>query len=209
MYRFIPNKIPPSFLRNIIIIPIFICGVVFPQSKTNLENFYSLNDSLISQIINELPGDQKEILLKLNLGESYSIFSNHIKNIFITNRKVIFEIPPDELKLPEINIVMENAGVEYGELDRDGWFGDYYVPRTVFIKGNYLNTFSTKGIRDFYIEAIDTIKVDDIDSYESASFPFTTAKIPAEPFFSSIWEPVIAIGVAAAAIILFFSVRSK
>lgn len=209
MYRFFLNRILPSSPRNIIVIITFIFGVAFPQSKTNLEILYSLNDSLINQINNELPGDQIEILLKLNLGESYSIFSNHIKNIFIINRKKLFEIPPDELRLPEINIVMENAGVEYGELDRDGWFGDYYVPRTVFIKGNYLNTFSSEGIRNFYIETTDTIKVDDIDSYESDSFPFTTAKVPVEPFFSSIWEPVIAIGVAAAAIILFFSVRSK
>ena len=118
MYRFFLNNISSFFLRNIIIITIFIFGSAFPQSKTNLENFYSLNDSLISQIINELPADQKEILLKLNLGESYSIFSNHIKNIFITNRKKIFEIPPGELRLPEINIVMENAGVKYGELER-------------------------------------------------------------------------------------------
>ena len=104
---------------------------------------------------------------------------------------------------------MEDAGLEYGEIDRDGWFGDYYVPRTLFIKGNYLNTSSNKGLQQFFITAIDTVKVEELELLENNSFPFTEGNIPAEPFLSSVWEPIIAIGVAAAAIILFFTVRSK
>jgi hypothetical protein len=209
MYRYFPNKIPSSFLRNITVIAIFIVGLAFPQTKTNLEVLYSLNDSLVSQIVEGIPQNNDKIVLKLNLGDTYSIFSNHIKNAFINKGKEIFEANPDELNLPEINIVMEKAGVEYGEMERDGWFGDYYTSRTLFIDGNYLNTLSKKGLQQYHITATDTIKVDDIKLLENDSFPFTKGEIPAEPFFSSLWEPVIAIGAAAAAIILFFSVRNK
>jgi hypothetical protein len=209
MFKYFSNKNLIYVLKNIFLVLILISGIIFPQTKTNLQVLYSLNDSLVNQISEDIPQNNDKIILTLNLGDSYSIFSNHIKNDFIKNDKEIFSIPPGELNLPEINIVLEEAGVQYGELDRDGWFGDYYVPRTLLIKGHYLNTSSNNGLQQFFITAIDTVKVEELESLENNSFPFTKGKIPAEPFLSSVWEPVIAIGVAAAAILLLFSVRSK
>lgn len=209
MFKYFSNKNPFYLIKYIILVLILISGIIFPQTKSNLEVFYSLNDSLVNQIAENIPQNNDKIILTLNLGDSYSIFSNHIKTAFKDNGKEIFTLPQEELNLPEINIVMEDAGVEYGEIDRDGWFGDYYVPRTLFIKGNYVNTSSNKGLQQFFITAIDTVKVEELELLENNSFPFTEGNIPAEPFLSSVWEPIIAIGVAAAAIILFFTVRSK
>ncbi len=209
MFKYFSNKNPIYVLKNIFLVLISISEIIFPQTKTNLEVLYSLNDSLVNQIDENIPQNNDKIILTLNLGDSYSIFSNHIKNDFIKNGKEIFTIPPGELNLPEINIVLEEAGVQYGELDRDGWFGDYYVPRTLLIKGHYLNTASNNGLQQFFITAIDTVKVEELESLENNSFPFTKGNIPAEPFLSSVWEPIIAIGIAAAAILLLFSVRSK
>jgi hypothetical protein len=186
-----------------------ISGIIFPQTKTNLEVFYSLNDSLVNRIVEDIPQNNDKIILTLNLGDTYSIFSNHIKNGFIKNGKELYTIPQGDINLPEINLVFEGAGVQYDELDRDGWFGDYYLPRTLLIKGHYLITASDKGLQQFFITAIDTVKVEELESLENNSFPFTKGNIPAEPFLSSVWQPIIAIGVAAAAILLFFTVRSK
>jgi len=209
MFKYFSYKNPFYILKKILLVFILIPGINFPQTKTNLEVFYSLNDSLVNRVAEDIPQNNDKIILTLNLGDSYSIFSNHINNVFIKNGKEIFTIPPGELNLPEINIVLEEAGVQYGELDRDGWFGDYYIPRTLLIKGHYLNTATNNGLQQFFITAIDTVKVEELESLENNSFPFTKGKIPAEPFLSSVWEPIIAIGVAAAAILLFFSVRSK
>ncbi len=209
MFKYFSNKNPFYILKNTFLGFIFMSGIIYPQTKTNLEVLYSLNDSLVNQISEDIPQNNDKIILTLNLGDSYSIFSNHIKNDFIKNGKEIITIPPGELNFPEINIVLEEADVQYGELDRDGWFGDYYIPRTLLIKGHYLNTASNNGLQQFFITAIDTVKVEELESLENNSFPFTKGKIPAEPFLSSVWEPVITIGVAAAAILLFFSVRSK
>jgi hypothetical protein len=176
---------------------------------TNLEVLYSLNDSLISRINNELPKGLEGIRLKLNLGDAYSIFANQIRGTFTENGIEILPSDTNNIPLPEINIVMENAGVEYGELDRSGWFGDFYAPRTVFISGNYFNSISASQLSDYFISVTDTVRVNDINTLENESFAFTRGQIPTEPFFSSIWEPVIAIGIAAAAIILFFSIRSQ
>ena len=209
MFKYFSNKNPFYLLKNIFLVLVLMSGIIFSQTKTNLEVLYSLNDSLVNQIVEDIPQNNDKIILTLNLGDTYSIFSNHIKNDFIKKGKEIFTIPQEELELPEINIVLEEAGVQYGEMDRDGWFGDYYVPRTLLIKGHYINTASNNGLQQFFISAIDTVKVAELESLENNSFPFTKGNIPAEPFLSSVWEPIIAIGVAAAAILLLFSVRSK
>ncbi len=208
MCRYFSNIIPP-FVKIIFFSLLFSSTTLFSQSKTNLEVFYSLNDSLTSRIINNLPTGEERIQLKLNLGDSYSIFANRIRSGFTENGIEISQSAVNDTTLPGINIVMESAGVEYGDLDRSGWFGDYYTPRTIFISGNYFTTISAKPLSEYYISVIDTIKVVDINTLENESFLFTKGQIPTEPLFSSIWEPVIAIGIAAAVVILFFSIRSE
>jgi hypothetical protein len=179
------------------------------QSKTNLDVFYSLTDTLVDKINSEIPPNEKQILLTLNLGQSYSLFSNTIKERFIKNGIEIFNQPPDELKITTVDIVMEGAGVEYGEMFRDGFFGSHYIPRYSTIFGNYLQTFSDQGIQKFEITSIDTIKVEEIGSLENPAYPFTQASIPPEPFLSGLAEPIIAIGTAALVVVLFFTIRSE
>lgn len=179
------------------------------QLKTNLDVFYSLTDSLVDQINSEIPSSEKKILLTLNLGQSYSMFSNSIKERFRQSGKEILERPPDELKIPNVDIVIEGAGVEYGEMFRDGWFGTHYIQRYSTIFGNYLNTFSETGKKEFEITRMDTVKVDDLKFLENDSFPFTKGTTPVEPFLSGFAEPLIAIGTAAAVIVIFFTVRSE
>ena len=179
------------------------------QTKTNLEVFYSLTDSLVSDINSELPEAKNQILLSLNNGEVYSIFNNNIKTDFIKSGKKVWDVPPDEINIPEVNIVIESASVNYGEVFKDGWFGSYYTNRQLSLKGNYLQTFSDKGKQNFNLVYSDSILVDQIGELENASFPFTQGQIPSEPFLSGLAEPILAIGTAAAMVILFFSVRSK
>jgi len=203
---------------------LFCCGKIFcllillillntpeieSQTKTNLDVFYSLTDSLVDQINYEIPSSEKKILLTLNLGQSYSLFSNSIKERFKQSGKEILDQPPDELKIPHVDIVMEGAGIEYGEMFRDGWFGTHYIQRYSTIFGNYLQTFSESGKREFEITWMDTVKVDDIKFIENESFPFTKGTTPSEPFLSGFAEPLIAIGTAAAVIVIFFTVRSE
>lgn len=182
---------------------------IYSQTKTNLEVIYSLTDSLTNKILSETRPEQENILLNLNLGESYSVFSNNIKTGFIEKGKKIFETPPDELNIPVVDIVIESAGIEYGEMFRDGWFGDHYAQRKASISGNYLQSFNNEGKKEFQFSVTDTINVDELKDIEKDPFPFTKGNIPPEPFLSSMAEPVIAIGTAAVVIALFFSIRSK
>lgn len=179
------------------------------QNKTNLDVFYTLTDSLVNKINSEIPADQKKILLILNLGQRYSLFANSIKDQFLKNGKEIIVQPPDEINIPTIDIVMEGAGVEYGEMFRSGFFGTLYIQRYETIFGNYLQTFSEKGKQNFEITEIDTVKVEDVKYLENPSYPFTQAELPPEPFLSGLAEPIIAIGTAALVVVLFFTIRSE
>ena len=181
----------------------------YSQTKTNLDVFYSLTDSLVDKISSEIPSNEKYILLTLNLGQQYSLFSNTIKDRFIKNGKEILNQPPDEINLPKVNIVMEGAGVEYGEMFSSGFFGTHYIQRSSTMFGNYLQSNSNKGKQEFEITTIDTVKVEDINSLENPSYPFTKAELPPEPFLSGFAEPLIAIGTAALVVVLFFTVRSE
>ena len=194
---------------SFLLVILFASFNLFSQTKTNLDVFYSLTDSLVDQINFEIPSSEMKILLTLNLGQSYSLFSNSIKERFRQSGKEILEQPPDELNITHVDIVMEGAGVEYGEMFRDGWFGTHYIQRYSTIFGNYMQTFSESGKREFEITRIDTVKVEDLKSLENDSFPFTKGTIPPEPFLSGFAEPMIAIGIAAAVIVIFFTVRSE
>jgi len=211
LYKFVSKYLfccgKTSFLLLIIIL--LSALEIKSQTKTNLDVFYSLTDSLVDKINSEIPSSEMKILLTLNLGQSYSLFSNSIIERFKKNGKEILERPSDELNINKVDIVFEGAGVEYGEMFRDGWFGSHYIQRYSTIFGNYLQTQSEGGIRDFEFTAIDTVKVDDLKFLENESFPFTKGNIPAEPFLSGFAEPLIAIGIVAAVIVIFFTVRSE
>jgi hypothetical protein len=200
---------PQKFLLLFLVIAISFSTDLYSQVKTNLDVFYSITDTLVDKINYEIPSSEKQILLTLNLGQSYSLFSNSIKERFIKNGKKILDQPTDELNIPTVDIVMEGAGVEYGEMFRDGFFGAHYIQRYSTIFGNYLQTFSDQGIKKFEITCIDTIKVEEISLLENPSYPFTQASIPAEPFISGLAEPIIAIGTAALVVVLFFTIRSE
>jgi len=204
-YLFSYGKI--SFLPLILIL--LTTPEIESQIKTNLDIFYSLTDSLVHQINSEIPSSETKILLTLNLGQSYSLFSNNIRERFKQSEKEILDQSLNEVNIPRVDIVMEGAGVEYGEMFRDGWFGTHYIQRYSTIFGNYLQTFSESGKREFEITRIDTVKVDDIKFIENDSFPFTKGTTPSEQFLSGFAEPLIAIGTAAAVIVIFFTVRSE
>jgi hypothetical protein len=118
-------------------------------------------------------------------------------------------IPANEKSdsLPIFSYTIEKPFTQYMNIFRDGFWGPFLVQREISLKGNYF--YSGSGKKDFNFECMDTIKVDDIKNLENISFKFTNATLPPEPFFTGLFEPVVALGTAAAAVILFFTVRSR
>jgi len=193
-------------LRFLIIFLIFQ-PVSTAQTESNLEKFYSLVDSASTLLLKDI-GLAKEVNLELNLGNDYSIFANQIRGKLLSNGVKLVSDSQSASNSLKVNFVIDNCSVEYSDSFRDGFFGDFYIERNLKLSGNYLISSKSDLIK-FELTKTDTINADDYEKVENRSFPFTRGKPPEEPFFSSLLEPVVAVGAAAVAVILFFSVRSK
>jgi hypothetical protein len=208
------NKIIPIPYTSITLylLLLFPISGISAQPETNLDIFYKLVDSSANDFISQIPQLEDSVDLKLNLGESYSVFSNKIIAALYSNGKIVVienlepAIGKDAIS---VNYIIDDANVKYGEIFRDGFFGDYYIHRNISLKGNYLIHTNSAFYKEFNFSFNDTIRYDEIKSVENISFPFTRGKVPAEPFFSGLFEPIVAIGTAALAVILFFTIRSK
>ena len=176
-------------------------------SLSNLDQFYSLVDSATNLLVKDL-GNAKKVKLDLNLGIDYSIFANQIRGKLLRNNIEIETENSSQENIVIVNFVIDNAFVGYTQPERDGLFGDFFTERTTQVSGNYLFT-GQSSVVDFNLTKKDTINVEDVEKFENRSYPFTRGDLPPEPFFSSLLEPIVAIGAAAVTVILFFSVRSK
>ena len=176
------------------------------QPDTNLNIFYSMIDSSVTDFISKVPQSEESIKLDLNLGKYYSAFTNKVIAKIISFGK---KISNGNDESSNVNYIINKAEVTYGDIYRDGFFGSFYLPRNLFLKGNYTVEGDSTVFKGFSYSYNDTLKYDDIKNVENDSFPFTKGEIPPDPLLSSLFEPIVAIGVAAVAVILFFTVRSK
>lgn len=183
------------------------CASNFAQTKSNLDLFYSMVDSSAAKIIKSLPDTSQAISIELNLGTNYSVFGNRLIG-YLSAHGINISLKTNEGE-SILRYVVDHTNVSYPEMFRNGFLGTYYAKRKVSLSGNFiLSNFKTKS-ENFSYSITDTVKADGIKEIENAAFPFTHGEIPAEPFFSSLLEPAVAIGAAATAVVLFFTIRSK
>jgi hypothetical protein len=176
------------------------------QPKDNLTIFYSLVDSSVN-VVNE----------KLSEGTSYSLSYSSPPNLTLLTDRSEYAfgnldiLENNKTKSESIKYTISLAEIEYPNLFRDGFLGNYLIERKFKIEGTYIikNKSDLSISNEFLITHTDTVEFSTIKSLENNSLPFTTGNIPAEPFFSSLFEPIIAIGTAVITVILFFTVRSK
>jgi hypothetical protein len=181
--------------------------VLYSQTVSNIDKFYTLVDSASNLLLKDL-GSAKKVKLELNLGTDYSLFANQIRGKLLRNGKEIVSDNSLDDNVVNVNFVIDNSNVTYSDPERDGIFGDFFTERTIDLSVNYLIS-SNQSLKSFNLTSKDTINVKDVENVENRSYPFTQGELPPEPFFSSLLEPIVAIGSAAVIIVLFFSVRSK
>lgn len=198
---------------SILLILIFSLPL-FSQTKSsdgkiisNLNIFYSLVDSAADKAAAEI-ANGKNVSLNFDSGNSYSVFENQIIKEFSVLGKNIKSLSGGDSSI-QINFVIDHAQVNYGKLFQRKLFGDFYTKREISLGGNYAIMQPQARVKNFSFSYIDTVDANNIKDIENPSFGFTQAKLPSEPFFSSIYEPIIAVGAAALTVILFFTVRSK
>lgn len=183
-----------------------IQSLSFAQIKTNFEIVDSLISVSVKNISLELNKTEK-YNFEFNGADEYKIFQNKVSSYFVNDDVILAEDKQDGKLVYTLN----EAKCNYSEVVKEGFFSGFLVNRKITISGAYSvnqNGLLGKSI-NFKIENNDLVPFEDISRLENIAYPFASAEIPEEPFFSSVLEPAIAIGTAAVAIYLFFNIRSK
>ena len=203
------NKRKINTVHLIVIFNLFTIFTLFAQVKTNLEVVESLVDTSAKNIVKNIKEtNNKELNLKFIASNDYSILQTELISELQKND---FEILNNKKEQQTLNYTLNNAGVKYKNIFKDGILGAYLVERESAINGSFFiehNGRVGKVIKFNYTQS-DTVLYDDIKSLDNIAYQFTSAELPSEPFFSSLLEPTIAIGTAAIAVYLFFNIRSK
>lgn len=172
------------------------------QSKSNMEIITNLVGKSVSET--GLKESQSEFSLHLLSPTNYEILNNVASSFFSTGNKINSQ---SSLK---VEYSITDLQVNYPDVFRDGWFGNFLLEREIKLNGNY--SIAENGKRKsemFSISAKDTVSYDELSFIENPSLPFTRGNVPEEPFFSGIWEPVVAVAAIVTTVYLFFSVRSN
>jgi hypothetical protein len=190
-----------KLLTGIILLSVLTCRA---QDKTNLRVFNQLVDSSIVELSSMIPDTVTSISLDLEEG-TFAVFNSQIISDLMSKG---YELVSRDRAF-RLQYVIREASTSYGDIFRDGFLGEYLVPRTLTLSGSGNLSGNTITTHNFNFTFRDTIAVDSVNSYENPAYSFTHGRLPSEPFFSGILEPLIAVGTAALAVILFFTIRSK
>jgi hypothetical protein len=204
------KKIPLLSLPALFLSLLFT-GSLCSQTKSNLEVFYTLSDSSVNLIAQNVTLPSLKLKVEFNNGQVYSVFNNHILEYLISKKTIL--VPEKNENVAVLSYTIEKAVTEYSDLYRNGFLGTYMVQRKLSLKGNYFITtpgkINSNYSSEFIYSQVDSVQVDELKNLENNSFKFTSGTIPPEPFFTGLFEPIFALSTAAAAVILFFTVRSK
>lgn len=193
-------------------------GTGSASAVRNLDMFYTLADSAASMLVSSLPVANVPVTLSFNLPGSYSVFrAAFTESLKKRNMQLYFagaadsSVSPGSTAPVSAEITIDRADLDYHDSFRDGWFGDVKARRSVKLGGSFviLNNGAVSQVKRFQFASSDTVLYDDLKNIENSEFPFTRSEYPPEPFFQNMVEPVIAVGAAAAAVYLFFTIRSK
>ena len=178
------------------------------QAVTNVEKVYSLIDNSAAQLLKDKVQRESRVYIDYNSSPALAI----LKNPLIEKAGAYCTVNQQKENAGYIlNYTVEDAGVKYGEVFTKSFLGTNYVEREVYLKGFAGLNPAGGGASTAHFEysSKDTVEYGKLKELAGASLPFANPEIPAEPFFSSILEPVIAIGAAITTIYLLFTVRSK
>lgn len=198
-------------LKKIILFQIILFSLSLSmkaQIKTNLDIMNTLIDRSVADISNNI-NNESEIYLNYNSSGKYNLFKNRIVTDLQKKVNKLWDKRGEGIN--ELSYSLSRAKVNYDDVIKDGLFGGYLVKRNISISGNYYLSGNGNVIlsNNFEYSNIDTVDFDKLNEIENPAYPFSTGKIPSIPFFSGIWEPILALGTAAITIFLFFTVRSN
>jgi hypothetical protein len=131
------KKIPLLSL-SVLFLSLLFTGSLCSQTKSNLEVFYTLADSSVNLIAQNVTLPSLKLKVEFNNGQVYSVFNNHILEYLISKKTIL--VPEKNENVAVLSYTIEKAVTEYSDLYRNGFLGTYMVQRKLSLKGNYFIT---------------------------------------------------------------------
>lgn len=178
------------------------------------------NIDIISRAINDdinelenrliLHGREKIYGLRLNNSDEINFLSLKLRQRLNAYNLIISE-NPDSI---DAEIIFDNIRIktQYLGYNTEGVAGDKSVRRKVTVAYTVRladRTGSQFYSRDFTKTFTDTFKYDDLERVENRNYRFGYDALPKESFMSRYLAPILVIIASAAAVILFFTIRSS
>lgn len=195
--------------KSLIIFSLLIVfSAVNAQTKTNLEKYYQLIENSVKKT-SDLIKSGSTISLSVSGPSSLEVLKPKVFESFSKNDFIIKNENSDNIF--KVSYLLAEASVEYGEAEKDGFFGNLICERKVSLKGIITLTSTDGNVKSNEVNEAerDTIVVDEIRDFEDAALQLTHGAKPEVSFFSNLLEPVLVVATLVTTVILLFSVRGK
>lgn len=188
-----------------VILSIFLLNSLIIAESKNLVEIFNLLNVAVEEISSELNRKNiKEFKLFFNNSDKYKILENRVS----ANFQLFLNFPNKTENT--LNISIDNISVYYGNTFRSWFFSELKCEREINLQLSYIFKSTEETFANsFAVNFKDTINVDSIEMIEENGISFTLGNKPELPFFTSIFEPVLALAASIVAIFLLFSVRSN
>jgi len=168
------------------------------------KTYYTLEDQI------NLIGKDKIFYFQLDAKDEVRDFYINTEKRYLNNYKILTE----DTNKREYSLILKDIDLrtEYKKVKSNLLLGKK-VKRIVNLKYDFAIKNETSGnvifLKSFTESYEDTLSYEDVNGVEASGYSFTKGKIPEETLFEKILVPGIAVVASAAAIILFFVIRSK
>ena len=190
-------------------------GICFSQqAETNSYIVNSMINDAVIELQNRilLNGDEELYAFEYDETDPEAVYVASVSRKLLSSFKILWNANDDSV-INRIKLVKNDISVTYPAIENDNVLGTKSVKRNIkvdlvfalsgkgkFAEGGDLNYVRTSKSK-FDIQMFDYVE----DRPES----FLNSRLPDETSFNKVILPAIMIGLSAAAIILFFSIRSK
>lgn len=180
--------------------------------KTNFNVFSDLLGRGLVLVEDEITIYGKDKIYKLDAGpdsDMKSFFLNVFRQKFISDR-FVYDKSTDSC---DYVITVKNLGlsVQYTRPEGKSLLGDEFTNRKISVSFEYIieNKGTVKCGRKFSENYKDNINVKDYEYVQNQEYSFMNSELPEKSLLGKVFVPALVVLSSAAAVILFFTIRSK
>ncbi len=180
--------------------------------KTNFNVFTEVLGKGLGLLEDDITILGRDKIFKLDAGTD-SEMKNFFLNVFrqkLGSYRFVYEQRTDSCDY-RINIKDLSMGVSYTRPEGKSLLGEELTRRVISVSFEYSfykNETKVAG-KKFSENYKDSINVKDYEYVQNQDFPFMNSELPEKSFLGRVFVPALVVLTSAAAVVLFFTIRSK